>query len=50
MGSNVRRGFLNGGTRGGEKAYLLLDIVLFNHVNHREEVMRLESESELTHG
>lgn len=27
MGSNVRWGFLNGGTRGGEKANLLMDIV-----------------------
>lgn len=31
MGSNVRWGFLNGGKRGGEKAYLLLAIGPFNH-------------------
>jgi hypothetical protein len=49
MGCNVRWGFLKGGKR-VEKAYLLLAIGLFNHVNHGEEVTRLESEPDLTCG
>lgn len=49
MGCNVRWGFLKGGKR-VEKTYLLLAIGLFNHVNHGEEVTRLENEPDLTCG